>query len=211
MYFLALAVLFGYLLGSIPTAYLIVRWKSRVDIRAAGSGNVGAFNSYDVTKSKWIGAAVLVVDLLKGVAAVFGANLLFGSEFSIGAVAGIGAVLGHNYPLWLGFKGGRGLATATGVMLTASAVFILLWGAGWFLGYKRSRDINIGNAAGSLLTLVAILVFPQSWLATVIPSHVAIADFQIFGTLLLFIILSRLVEPVREYFKTKHHHKVIQD
>ena len=210
MFFLILSGLFGYLLGSIPTAYILVRWRAKVDIRKTGSGSVGAFNSYDVTKSKLIGAAVLVIDLLKGVAAVFGARLLFGPGFSAGAAGGIGATLGHNYPLWLGFKGGRGLATATGVMITAGAVFVLLWGAGWFAGYKLSKDINIGNAVGSLLTLIVILVLPSSWLMLVVYGT-STTDFRIFGALLLGIILMRLIEPVREYFATKYHHQAHQD
>lgn len=206
MQFLVLAGLFGYLLGSIPTAYLIVRWKTKVDIRESGSGNVGAYNSYDVTKSKWIGAVVLVVDLIKGIIAVLGAGLLFGDQFPIEATGGIGATIGHNFPVWLGFKGGRGLATAAGVMLTAGAAFVLVWGAGWFAGYRLTKDINVGNAVGSLLTFAAVLVLPQSFLALIIRSDAAITDFRIFGALLLCIILIRLVEPVREYLKTTFHH-----
>ncbi len=206
MHFLVLAGLFGYLLGSIPTAYLVVRWKAKVDIRKAGSGNVGAYNSYDVTKSKWVGAAVLVIDLIKGIVAVLGAGLLFGHQFPIEAAGGIGATIGHNFPVWLGFKGGRGLATAAGVMLTVGAMFVLVWAAGWFVGYKLSKEINVGNAIGSLLTFLAVLVLPESFLALIIRSDATIADFRIFGALLLCIILIRLVEPVREYLKTTYHH-----
>src|SRR5512140_1590079 len=106
----------GYLLGSFPTAYILVRWKSKTDIRMVGSGNVGGLNSYVVTKSKALAAIVVLIDALKGVAAVLIAPLITGDSFIFMAAAGIGAVLGHNFPVWLRFKGGRGLATAAGVL-----------------------------------------------------------------------------------------------
>ena len=115
---LIVAGVVGYLLGSFPTAYLMVRLKSRVDIRKAGSGNVGTLNSFMVTKSKGVGVVVLLLDLLKGVAAVTIAPLFGASDpFLAQTVAGAAAVAGHNFPVWLGGKGGRGLATGAGVML----------------------------------------------------------------------------------------------
>ncbi len=113
---LLLGGLLGYLLGSIPTAFLLVRWKSRVDIRTSGSGNVGTLNSYQVSGSKVVGFIVLVADFLKGFFAVWGTTALLGSSFEATATAGVGSVLGHNFPFWLRFHGGRGLATAAGVM-----------------------------------------------------------------------------------------------
>jgi glycerol-3-phosphate acyltransferase PlsY len=124
----------AYLLGSIPFGYLLVRFFRKEDIRAVGSGNIGATN---VARSgaKGLGILTLALDLLKGLTAV-----LIAKHFSPGApsdlmcVAAVFAVLGHVFPVWLGFRGGKGVATALGVFLAiapwaalgALAVFILL-------------------------------------------------------------------------------------
>ncbi|MEK6565125.1 MAG: glycerol-3-phosphate acyltransferase, partial [Bacteroidota bacterium] len=113
---LALSVLHllaGYLIGSIPTAFLVVKRTAGVDIRQSGSGNVGGYNAFTVTRSKSIGFVVGVLDGVKGLVAVFVASLT-GEMVSLQMLALFGAVLGHNYPVWLRFKGGRGLATACG-------------------------------------------------------------------------------------------------
>ena len=143
---LLLAAVVGYLIGSIPTAYLIVRWKSKVDIRKAGSGNVGTLNSYEVTRSKLVGVLVLVVDLLKGVSAVLlAAAIAPGMGFGASAVGGISAVVGHSFPFWLKFKGGRGLATAAGVLMPLQWLVVLFWGFWWAIGFFLTRNVNVGN------------------------------------------------------------------
>jgi glycerol-3-phosphate acyltransferase PlsY len=130
----------AYLLGSIPTGFLVARAKG-IDIRKAGSGNIGATNSMRVL-GKPAGIFVLLVDVLKGFAAVAWLPILILKIFSttqidletLRIVAGIFAVLGHNYPCWLKFKGGKGIATALGVFialapwvaLASLLVFILI-------------------------------------------------------------------------------------
>jgi glycerol-3-phosphate acyltransferase PlsY len=108
-----LSALGGYVLGSIPLGYLLVKHRARVDIRTSGSGNVGAYNAGVVTGSTMLGITVGILDGSKGLAAVLGAWFVFGS-FWPAAIALLASVLGHIAPVWLRWKGGRGLATACG-------------------------------------------------------------------------------------------------
>src|SRR6478609_10319929 len=109
-----LALAFGYLLGSIPFGLVLTRLTGGPDLRAVGSGNIGATNVLR-TGSKALAAATLIGDMLKGTAAVLLAAHFFGREAAL--AAGLGAVLGHVFPLWLKFKGGKGVATYIGVLL----------------------------------------------------------------------------------------------
>jgi glycerol-3-phosphate acyltransferase PlsY len=199
-----LAGVIGYLFGSFPTAYFLVKWKSNLDIRKAGSGNVGTLNSYEVTNSKLVGVLVLVIDLVKGVLAVLFVKGVMGDEFATLAWGGIGAVLGHNFPVWLGFKGGRGLATAAGVMLVLGWMFVPIWMAVWFVGNKVFKDVNIGNACGTMAILLVGVFAPLSVLVKMIPDSAPVFDFKIFIVVLALVILSRLIQPVREYLSKEN-------
>jgi glycerol-3-phosphate acyltransferase PlsY len=109
----------SYLLGSIPWGFLFARAKG-IDIRQKGSGNIGAANAFRVMGKKW-GYLVFICDFLKGFLAVE-ISLLLATWFQINLglgsiIAGIMCVVGHDYPAWLGFKGGKGIATMAGVLL----------------------------------------------------------------------------------------------
>jgi glycerol-3-phosphate acyltransferase PlsY len=121
-YFLA-AFLFGYLLGSIPFGLLLTRMAGLGDVRSIGSGNIGATNVLR-TGRKDIAAATLVLDAGKGLAAVLLAGF-FGPGTA--ALAAIGALVGHCYPIWLRFKGGKGVATLVGVLIALSWPHALLF------------------------------------------------------------------------------------
>ena len=122
------AFLIAYLIGSIPFGYLLTRLSGRGDIRAVGSGNIGATNVLR-TGSKGLAAATLLLDIAKGALAVWiGQQQVFvGGE----TYAAAGVLIGHLYPLWLKFKGGKGVATLLGILLVllpvAGAVYALLW------------------------------------------------------------------------------------
>ena len=107
------ALIVGYLLGSIPFAYLLARRHRGIDLRLAGSGNVGAANLLRTTTKK-IGVSAMALDMGKGIATVLVARQIEPGA-AAPAAAGIAAVLGHIYPVWLGFKGGKGVATTCGV------------------------------------------------------------------------------------------------
>ena len=124
----ALSLAIGYLFGSIPFGLLITRRAGTADLRSIGSGNIGATNVLR-TGRKGLAAATLVGDMLKGTAAVLLAHYLFGDDAAI--AAGLGAFLGHILPVWLKFKGGKGVATYIGVLLglwwPAALIFCAVW------------------------------------------------------------------------------------
>src|SRR5215471_2388432 len=119
----AAAFAFGYLCGSIPFGLLLTRLAGAGDIRAIGSGNIGATNVLR-TGRKGLAAATLLCDVLKGSVAVVLAAWLFGRDPAL--AAGLGAFLGHLFPVWLRFKGGKGVATYTGILIG-----IAVLGASW--------------------------------------------------------------------------------
>lgn len=159
------SLLVGYLLGTLPTAYWAVKIFSGKDIRSTGSGNVGAMNSFAVTGSKFTGAAVFIVDALKGVAAVLAVRLIApGDEMLIWYewIAVLGAILGHNFNLWLSISsrklvGGKGLATACGGLALIWPVTIAFWGILFLVGlfsfklWKGVSSIIVGNVVATLL------------------------------------------------------------
>lgn len=189
----------GYLLGSFPTAYIFVLWKSNVDIRNAGSGNVGTLNSYEVTRSKMIGVAVLLIDLAKGAISVLTAEAIFGNNFAVVAISGIGTVLGHNFPVWLRFKGGRGLAPGAGVMLTIAWQIVALWLICWGIGFALTKRVNVGNTIALLLTLLTLVALPNATLGELIPSYPQPIEFNCFALIFFGIMLVKHIEPVRTY------------
>lgn len=152
----AIAVLVGFFLGSIPTAWLIVRWRTGTDIREWGSGNVGATNVLRRCGPGW-GVATLIVDLFKGAAAVLIARTVPGAGDLVPLAAGFAAVLGHVYTPWLGGRGGKGVATAAGVCaVTAPAAT-----AGGLVVFVVAVAVSRRPAVGSL---AAAFSFP-AWAA----------------------------------------------
>ena len=145
---LLLALLIGYLLGSIPFGFILTRAAGKGDIRDVGSGNIGATNVLR-TGSRWLAAATLLLDALKATAAVLIARtLLPGTE----TFAAAGALIGHLYPVWLKFRGGKGVATYLGLLIPllwpAAVVYAIVWVAALFL-------IRISSAAGMLAAISA--------------------------------------------------------
>ena len=126
----ALAALIGYLLGSIPFGLLLTRAAGGPDIRDIGSGNIGATNVLR-TGRKGVAATTLVCDMLKGTAAVLVATHFSGQEAAL--AAGLGAFLGHLFPVWLKFKGGKGVATYIGVLIGLAWPAALIFGAIWIV------------------------------------------------------------------------------
>lgn len=140
----------GYLLGSIPFGLLLTRAAGMGDIRSIGSGNIGATNVLR-TGNKKLAAATLLLDAFKGTVAVLLAQALFGEGGAI--IAGVSAFLGHLFPIWLGFRGGKGVATYLGVLLGLMPVMVLVFAFVWLSMAKLSRY-------SSLSALTATLVIP---------------------------------------------------
>src|SRR3954454_7344850 len=140
---------FGYLLGSIPFGLLLTKFAGGPDIRAIGSGNIGATNVLR-TGNKALAAATLLGDMLKGTIAVLIAQRLgMGAAIAGGLAAGLGAFLGHLFPVWLGFKGGKGVATYIGVLLALAWQAALAFGAIWLVVAFVSRYSSLSALVAS--------------------------------------------------------------
>jgi glycerol-3-phosphate acyltransferase PlsY len=126
----ALAIILGYLLGSIPFGFLATNLAGLGDVRAIGSGNIGATNVLR-TGRRDLAALTLVLDAGKGAVAVLAANWFWG--YDVALLAGVAAFLGHIFPVWLGFKGGKGVATYVGILLALNWVVGLIFCVTWLL------------------------------------------------------------------------------
>jgi acyl phosphate:glycerol-3-phosphate acyltransferase len=170
------ALALGYLLGSVPWGLVLTRVAGLGDIRAIGSGNIGATNVLR-TGNKGLAAATLALDVLKGAAALLIANAVWGE--GAGLAAGFGAMLGHAFPVWLGFRGGKGVATGAGVLLAASwwmgLAAALVWLATAALTRMSSAGALAACAAAPLVALAAgrtdLALFSAGIAALVVVRH----------------------------------------
>jgi glycerol-3-phosphate acyltransferase PlsY len=157
---LLITLIFAYLAGSLPTGFLVAR-AMRVDITQVGSGNIGATNVFRVL-GKGPGALVLIVDLLKGALAVLVAPILAAAvtptdSLALPALAALGAVLGHNYTCWLGFKGGKGVATSAGAMAALIPPAFGVTVITWLLVFFLSRYVSMASIAAAVILPVATI------------------------------------------------------
>ena len=139
---LLLGFLAGYLLGSIPSGFVLTRWAGLGDIRKIGSGNIGATNVLR-TGRKGLAIATLLFDLLKGSIPTFIAWRGFGPDMAV--LAGAGAFLGHCFPVWLGFKGGKGVATAAGVILGFTPTVLAILLVAFIAVVALTRYVSLGS------------------------------------------------------------------
>jgi acyl phosphate:glycerol-3-phosphate acyltransferase len=169
---LPLAFVLGYLLGSIPFGLLLTRFAGTQDLRSIGSGNIGATNVLR-TGRKGLAAATLLFDMLKGTVAVIIASY-GGTEAAM--LAGLGAFIGHLFPVWLKFKGGKGVAVYIGILIglfwPAAIVFCLLW----LLTAVASRYSSLSALVASFVTPIFLWWF----------GHPALAELFALLSLLLF-------------------------
>jgi acyl phosphate:glycerol-3-phosphate acyltransferase len=179
----------AYLLGSIPFGYLLVRIFRGEDVRLTGSGNIGATNVAR-TGAKGLGIATLVLDALKGALAVALAAILAGSKYNICgdriaypcvtalrlmALAALCAVLGHCFPVWLRFKGGKGVATALGVFCVLFPKAILLALAIFIIVVAVTRYVSLGSILGAVaFPVAAYFLQPSDWLSLLLASSVSL-------------------------------------
>jgi glycerol-3-phosphate acyltransferase PlsY len=177
---LVLGFLGGYLVGSLPIGYLLVKWRSRLDMRSAGSGNVGALNAGVVTGSAGTGIAVGVLDGAKGLVAALGGWML-GGTFWIAALALLGSVVGHNYPLWLKFRGGRGLATACGGLFVLGLAYTIVWCTLWTVLKSTKKSVLVSNLVATVVTPAILFLLPEHAIAAVMTSAATPSEFRIFA------------------------------
>jgi acyl phosphate:glycerol-3-phosphate acyltransferase len=154
----ALAFVFGYLLGSIPFGLLLTHAAGAPDLRTIGSGNIGATNVLR-TGRKGLAAATLICDVLKGTAAVLVAGHYAGHEAAL--LGGLGAFLGHLFPVWLKFKGGKGVATYIGLLLGLYWPGALIFCAIWLAVAAVSRYSSLAALIATALTPIGLWVMGQ--------------------------------------------------
>jgi glycerol-3-phosphate acyltransferase PlsY len=154
----------GYLLGSIPFGFLIVHLNGKGDIREIGSGNIGATNVLR-TGNKNIALITLFLDGLKAAMALLIFEYFYG--VNLGLIAGAAALIGHCYPIWLKFKGGKGVATFFGFLLASSWVIAAITGSVWFVVAMISRMSSLAAILAAILTPLIAFSFNDSKLALV--------------------------------------------
>lgn len=150
------ALALGYLFGSIPFGLLLARLGGKGDIRDIGSGNIGATNVLR-TGSKGLSAVTLVLDCVKATATILLANAMWGDGTDFASAAG--AMLGHLYPVWLGFKGGKGVATLLGVLLAIFPLGALFYAAVWLLLFVTTRTSSVAGMAAAVSAPVTEFLF----------------------------------------------------
>jgi glycerol-3-phosphate acyltransferase PlsY len=159
-----LAVVIAYLLGGIPFGYLLVRWTSGKDVREEGSGNIGATNVLRTT-GRGAGFATLILDIAKGISAVWIADKLTdGSDLWMSAAA-LAVMAGHAFPVFLKFKGGKAVASFVGAFLyltplPLAAVVVIFLGTVYFTGFISAGSIL---AAGAFPVGVFLILHPSGW------------------------------------------------
>ncbi len=179
-----LGILLSYLIGSIPTAYVYGKLARGIDIRGHGSGNIGATNTFRVL-GKGPGIFVLVCDILKGVVAVVGVAFVLKISGVLSCAAlGLAAVAGHNWTVFLNFKGGKGIATSLGVLLGLAMSFPGLWPA---LGLTLLVWVSVFMMTGyvSLASMIAAIGLPVFVLSLHLSPEMAILS----AVLCIFVII----------------------
>lgn len=195
---LLVVFILAYLVGSIPTGWLRVR-KHGIDLRTEGSGNIGAMNSYEVTKSRSVGVQVLVLDLLKGALPV--ALVLLIGYATLTVVVCFGVLLGHCYSAWLKFRGGRGLASAAGAALVLNPLLLSVWFAGMGLGWLIKKQVHAAAIVATIISLVAAMTFSDNWIVAGTPHWTGLHAMPdtVRGAiiLMLVVIFSRHLKPLK--------------
>ncbi|MDD3087541.1 MAG: glycerol-3-phosphate 1-O-acyltransferase PlsY [Candidatus Omnitrophica bacterium] len=168
-----LAVILSYLIGSIPTAYIFVRLIKKADIRKIGSGNVGATNALRVLGKGW-GITVLILDIFKGffpvivLGSLFVPSLSLVQECNLSIIIGLSAICGHNWTIFLNFKGGKGVATTLGVLIGLAFripglnVVLGLTVLVWIVSFVLIRIISISSILAALSFPIFTLIYRQS-------------------------------------------------
>ena len=153
---LAIVSVLGYLLGSIPFGLVLTKMAGLGDLRSIGSGNIGATNVLR-TGNKKLAAATLLLDALKATAAAVIADRVFGGD--AGLIGGFAAFIGHLFPVWLGFKGGKGVATYIGMLLGVAPLMVLVFAVVWLTIAFVTRYSSLSALVATLVIPVALWIF----------------------------------------------------
>jgi glycerol-3-phosphate acyltransferase PlsY len=210
---LAFIIIASYLIGSIPTAYIITRLAGVTDLRSAGSGNIGARNAFEVTGKKQVGAIVLIIDVLKGFLPVM--VLYHQSLTEYIPLSSLFIIIGHCYPIWLRFHGGRGLASACGMLILLDPFTVIIWSQAYILFsmiLNRSVRENIqlfsvelSSVIASVIVSLMVIVRPTAYHYS--PLGIRIDDPHLFLSLresilmIIVVILTSHHKPLRNFIR----------
>lgn len=186
-----------YLIGSIPTAYLVLKFRHQLDIRNEGTGNVGAMNSYDVTGSKFTGIFVFVIDFLKGIIPTIVLLYVFNLSLYFIILPSVLLVFGHNFSVFIKFKGGRGLATSAGILIVLNFWLVIIWLILYAVMRKIKDNVHIASVIASILLPVVIIFFQDLIIRFTY-------GFSTFGKELTFILLFALSSSLVIIILLKH-------
>jgi len=202
---LVLVIVAAYLLGSIPFGYLIVRALAGTDVRETGSGGTGATNvSRRVGKAA--GAITLLLDLAKGVAAVALAQWLLTSDYGVNwfvAGAAVAVIVGHCFPVWLRFRGGKGVATGIGVFLSLAPLAVVFAGGLFLLVVRLTRYVSLGSIIAA--ATIPLFVWLQNAFVRPVVGFTYVIAVAIAGALLIILMhranIARLIRGTENRFR----------
>ncbi len=201
----------GYLLGSFPTAFLLLKKTKGVDITKNGSGNVGAFNSLRISKSKLIGLSVLIIDFGKGALSALIVIWIYPPDFILPALAVMFAVFSHCFVPWLYFKGGRGLAAAAGGSIIIFPFLLVVWLILWIIFYLMKRDIIFSNIGATVLSLLIVYTSADVAIKYAYPQPVEKSILILISAAVLIIIFIKHIEPLKKLIDEAKTKRVIKN
>lgn len=197
------SIIIGYLLGSIPTAYLVMSKTKNIDITNSGSGNMGAMNSYEVSGSAILGFIVFLIDFAKGFLTVLIINFLFNHLFIYASIGVVFALLSHCYNPWINFKGGRGLATAAGSAVIIFPYLLFVWALLWVIFYVMKRDILFSNIASNILSIFVVTTTSDIAVKYSAAKSNQVDLLMMFTVALMLVIFIRHIDPLKDIIKNK--------
>ena len=210
--FYIIACIVCYLIGSIPSAFLVLKKFHGKNIMDEGSGNVGAMNSFDVTGSKMTGFVVFAFDFLKGFIPVAVLIFVFDLYLPYIMIPAVMLVIGHNYSIFLKFKGGRGLATAAGASMLINYSLMVIWCFLFVATFLIKRNVHWGNVIATILMPLMvyilsgfILQFTLGYIDVGSGGYYTALEEQlfVFSSSISLIILLKHINPIVELLKKK--------
>jgi glycerol-3-phosphate acyltransferase PlsY len=185
-------VVFSYLLGSIPTGFILSKVFFDKDLRQSGSGNIGTFNFWRVTHSKTISMVVLFIDVFKGYLALWLSSQQLRPELLI--FPSMAVVVGHIYPVWLKGQGGRGLATLGGVFIYIYPIFVVSWVFIFAVLYKFSKRYILAGLSALFILNILAAFFYMEYFFIILSSNSLIVMLQY---------RKRLIQEIRAFDKNR--------
>jgi glycerol-3-phosphate acyltransferase PlsY len=190
-----------YLIGTIPAAFILVKIFHEKDVTKEGSGNVGTLNAFTVSKSKLLAFQVLLIDFLKGSVPVFFLIYFFKLNVYQIYAASVFIIIGHNYNIWLKFKGGRGLATGAGIFAAVNFVMVIGWGIVWLITSLFKKGVLVSNFIATFSLPFIALIFKNLFISTSKP-EIGMNDYLyyiIFVTAVTLVIILRHLEIIKQF------------